>query len=79
MTPKHRQQGIFHAPLKPKDSETQTEGCRHTNPEICASHSMPKVCAFARADGMCLKPPISWPKQFRVLSGSPGNVKKKSK
>ena len=40
---------------------------------------MPKVCAFARADVMCLKPPIPWPKQFRVLSGSAGTVKKKSK
>jgi hypothetical protein len=67
MTPKQKQQCIFHAPLKPKDSATQTEGCRHTNPDICASHSVPKVCAFARADAMYLKPPISWPKQFERL------------
>jgi len=63
-----KQEGIFHAPLKPKDTEKQTEGCRHTNPNICASHSIPRVCAFARPDGMCLKPPQSWPKQFKVLA-----------
>ena len=69
MTNKKRQLGIFHAPLKPKDSEVQTEGCRHTNPDICANHSLPKVCAFVRADGMCLKPPTSWAKQYRALAG----------
>lgn len=68
MTPRQKQQGIFHAPLKPKDSEAQTEGCRHTNPAICASHSLPKVCAFVRTDNMCLKPPLSWRKQFRLLA-----------
>jgi hypothetical protein len=77
MTPKQRQQGIFHAPLKPKDSETQTEGCRHTNPDICSSHSLPKVCAFVRTDGMCFKPPSSWPKQFAHLSASAANRGKK--
>ena len=78
MRPKQRQQGMFHAPLKPKDSEAQTEGCRHTNPDICGSHSLPKVCVFVRTDGMCLKPPASWPKQFRLLSRLAGAVKKKS-
>jgi hypothetical protein len=75
VTQKQRQQGAFHAPLKPKDSETQTEGCRHTNPDICASNALPKVCAFVRNDGMCLKPPALWPKQFRVLSGSLSKVR----
>jgi hypothetical protein len=67
MKPMQKQQGVFHAPLKPKDSVIQTEGCRHTNPSICASHSLPKVCAFVRADEMCLKPPARWPKQFETL------------
>jgi len=67
MTPKKIQLGIFHAPLKPKDTATQTDGCRHTNPDICASHSLPAVCAFVRTDAMCLKPPASWPKQFKRL------------
>ena len=79
MIPRDRQKGVFHEPLKPKDSETHTEGCRHTNPSICANHSMPKVCAFVRADGMCLKPPASWPKQFRVLGGKTAIGKPRSK
>jgi hypothetical protein len=69
MKKKHKQQGVFHAPLKPKDTANQTEGCRHTNPSICGSNSIPEVCAFVREDGMCLKPPKSWPKQFEHLRG----------
>ncbi|HCA57872.1 MAG TPA: hypothetical protein DEP46_07825 [Blastocatellia bacterium] len=67
MTPKQRQQGVFHEPIRPKDSSTQTEGCRHTNPDICASNQMPGVCAFVRADAMCIRPPRSWAKQFQAL------------
>ena len=57
----------FHEPLLPGDSEQQTIGCRHTNPEICSKNALTTVCAFARADGMCLAPPTSWAKQFRKL------------
>ena len=46
----------------------QTEGCRHTNPPICAKNGMAGVCAFARQDGICLRPPLTWPKQFRKLT-----------
>ena len=60
----------FHAPLHPLDTEKQTQGCRHTNPDICAKYHMPKVCAFARPDNICLAPPQSWPKQFKKLKGS---------
>lgn len=67
MKNKAEQRTAFHSPLKPKDSELQTEGCRHTNPDICASNALPKVCAFARSDGMCVKPPKSWPKQYKAL------------
>jgi hypothetical protein len=67
MTPKRKQQGIFHSPLNPKDTATQTEGCRHTNPDICANNALPNVCAFVRSDGVCLKPPKSWAKQFNRL------------
>jgi hypothetical protein len=70
MTPKRKQQGIFHAPLKPKDTPTQTEGCRHTNPDICAKKSLQNVCAFVRADRICLKPPMSWAKQFEHLKAA---------
>lgn len=62
-----RNDKAFHAPLHPQDTEEQTFGCRHTNPDICSKYHMPKVCAFARADKMCLAPPISWPKQFQKL------------
>jgi hypothetical protein len=65
----------FHAPLQPKDTAEQTVGCRHTQPAICAKNSIPKVCAFVRADGMCLAPPQSWKKQFVKLKA--GNAKKK--
>ena len=58
---------IFHASLKPLDTESQTQGCRHTNPDICANHSLPQKCAFVREDGICFLPPKSWPKQYRQL------------
>ena len=65
-----RKQGRrFHEPLLPGDTERQTVGCRHTNPNICAKNSLETVCAFVRADGICLSPPASWAKQFRRLSG----------
>ena len=65
----------FHAPLHPLDTEKQTQGCRHTNPDICGRHSMPEVCAFVRADKICLAPPASWPKQFRKLKHAKPKVK----
>jgi hypothetical protein len=70
-----RNENAFHTPLHPADTEKQTYGCRHTNPDICAKHFLPKVCAFARADKMCLAPPQSWPKQFARLRAK---VSKKS-
>jgi len=57
----------FHAPLHPLDTETQTYGCRHTNPDICAKYEMTGVCAFAREDNVCVLPPMSWRKQFLKL------------
>jgi hypothetical protein len=63
---------LHHEPLHPKDSETQTVGCRHTNADICSKNEMPHVCAFVRGDGMCLAPPKSWPRQYqKLLSGEP--------
>ena len=43
-----RNPAAFHAPLNPKDTEKQTVGCRHTQPEICAKNRMPKKCAFGK-------------------------------
>jgi len=75
MTPITKNPNAFHAPLKPKDTAEQTVGCRHTQPAICSKHSMPKVCAFVRPDGMCLAPPMSWKKQFLKLKAE--DAKKK--
>lgn len=54
-------------PLSESDSETQTLGCRHSNPDICRNNMTPGKCAFARQDGMCLVPPLSWPKIYQRL------------
>lgn len=62
-----RNEKAFHAPLNPKDSEAQTFGCRHTNPDICAKNRVPKQCAFVNTDGMCYAPPRTWPSQFKKL------------
>jgi hypothetical protein len=66
----NRQADAFHQPLHPKDTEKQTHGCRHTNPDICAKNRIPKVCAFVREDGLCLSPPQSWAKQYQKLKGA---------
>lgn len=47
-------------PLTNLDSETQTVGCRHSNPNICRNHSTEEKCAFVRNDRLCLLPPRSW-------------------
>jgi hypothetical protein len=60
----------FHEPLKPGDTPEKTVGCRHTNPNICSKNMLPNVCAFVRADKMCLYPPRSWKKQYTKLNGS---------
>jgi len=51
-----RNHSTFHALFHPSDTEKQTHGCRHSNPDICGKNLMPNVCAFARGDGMCLAP-----------------------
>ena len=60
----------FHAPLNPKDTEKQTFGCRHTNPDICAKNGLPNVCGLVRVDKMCSAPPRTWPAQFKKLKTS---------
>ena len=57
----------FHEPLRKGDCVTETEGCRHTNPDICSKHSMADVCAFVRPDNICKSPPASWKKQYIKL------------
>jgi len=55
------------APLNSQDSPCQTYGCRHQNPDNCASNSMENVCAFVTADNICLKPPAGWARQYEKL------------
>lgn len=50
------------------DTENQTFGCRHTNPDICSNNSIPNLCAFTSEDGICKKPPRSWTKIFLELN-----------
>ena len=59
----------FNSPLITGDTESQTVGCRHTNPDICGSNSAQNVCAFVRDDGICIKPSAAWKKQYRKLMG----------
>ena len=54
-------------PLNSKDTEKQTLGCRHSNPHTCPRHSLSKVCAFVREDGLCLAPPRTWAQLFKKL------------
>ncbi len=56
------------APLQPGDRADRTVGCRQSQPNCCGRNSLPSVCAFARADGICLAPPTSWKRQFAALS-----------
>jgi hypothetical protein len=71
MNRKPRQAEAFHAPLHELDYEDRTFGCRHTNPDICAKHSMDRICAFVRDDNICQSPPVTWPKQFAKLANRP--------
>jgi hypothetical protein len=68
--PSTRNTSAFHDPLHLLDTEKQTFGCRHTNPNICANNSMPKKCAFVCQDKICRVPPNSWPKQFQKLKNA---------
>ncbi len=63
-----------HAPLHHDDTSTQTHGCRHTNPDICAKNMMQGICAFANTDGTCYSPPASWPKQYKKLKADASNT-----
>ncbi len=55
------------APLNERDTEMQTYGCRHSNPDICKLKSAPSICAFANDDKICRNPPRSWKKIYVKL------------
>lgn len=48
------------AQLYEVDSENQTLGCRHTQPNICSNNNLRNVCSFVNKDQICRKPPRSW-------------------
>jgi len=55
------------APLFTNDTENETYGCRHSNPNICKDYDLSDICAFIRKDTICKKPPKGWKKQFLLL------------
>ena len=57
----------FNAPLNAQDTETQTFGCRQSNPNICGNNMLPDMCAFCNEDGICRKPSRAWKKQYQDL------------
>ncbi|SVD31812.1 uncharacterized protein METZ01_LOCUS384666 [marine metagenome] len=54
-------------PLTEHDTEEQTLGCRHSNPNTCRNNSTRNKCAFVRDDNICLLPPRSWKKLLKEL------------
>lgn len=59
----------FSAPLRPNDTEEQTDGCRN-NPEICSFYGIDSVCALVREDNICYKPSKAWAKQYAKLKSN---------
>lgn len=53
--------------LNLEDTETQTYGCRHSNPDICKNCYADNICAFVTEDSICKIPPKSWSKQYKIL------------
>jgi hypothetical protein len=51
--------------LTPQDTLSQTEGCRHANPDICRNNLTPGKCAFVRKNAICLAPPLVLEAPFR--------------
>lgn len=58
------------APLNKDDTETQTFGCRHTNPSICSSNSLEGICAFVAKNSICKRPPRSWKRIYLDLKAA---------
>ncbi len=62
----------FDASLDKRDTESQTYGCRHTNPEICKKNYLANICAFVRKDGVCKSPSAAWARQYQILVAMEG-------
>lgn len=57
-------------PLNEKDTEKQTFGCRHSNPDICGYCYLDSVCAFCTSDNICRHPSSKWEKTYLKLLGA---------
>lgn len=55
-------------PLNLKDTETETFGCRHKDPDFCKFIDNKDICAFVRVDSVCKKPSSTWKKYFKKLA-----------
>jgi hypothetical protein len=58
----------LNAPLDKNDTEKQTFGCRHTNPDICKNNGLP-CCAFNSNDKICRQPSRKWKDVYNFLKG----------
>jgi hypothetical protein len=54
-------------PLNHGDSESQTFGCRHKDPDFCKHIDSKEFCAFVRNDSICMKPSTTWKKHYFML------------
>ena len=49
------------------DTEYQTFGCKHSNPDICGNNGIENICAFASKDNICKRPSRTWKKQYEQI------------
>lgn len=54
------------APLNDGDTESQTYGCRATNPDICKNCYIEGICAFTSSDQICKAPSFKWKKYYHA-------------
>tara|TARA_Y100000588_G_scaffold261927_1_gene276532 strand:+ start:1174 stop:1389 length:216 start_codon:yes stop_codon:yes gene_type:complete len=54
-------------PLLAEDTEFQTVGCRHSNPDICKNNGTVGKCALVSENNLCVLPPKTWKKLFMTL------------
>ena len=54
-------------PINDGDTDTTTNGCRHSNPDICGSCCIDGVCAFTSKDHICKKPSMKWKKFYKKI------------
>ena len=61
----------LHDPLNPEDSEVQTLGCRHTNPDACKRNGLAGISDLPALDGPFIHPKAAQrPKLLFVTASS---------